>query len=370
MKREKFGEVFKKGLLKESELIFKIIDPPPGAPPLYNIRCEFRNGKWQEPKISKSRHLHLRIEAGCLHYGHEWFEGLAAHATKDGRCLLFRPKENALRAESSSKIICMETVPSSLFQDCVCEAVRQNAAYVPRYGTGGRLYLRPFLIGTNPQLGLGESYEFAFVIFAYPVGNYYPTGLKPMKLYCSPAYDRVAERGTGKAKAGGNYVASYTPKKAAKNKNCGEFLYLDIAQRQYIIETGSSNFVALRADRYYITPDESAVLWSITNDSLAKIAEEIMGFKVQKRRLALSELKVKRGSQRFLETALCGTAARLTPVKAIVYENKFGRNRKEIPFPNVGESAGPWCQELYDHLVAIQHGDEEDRWGWTEEVKL
>lgn len=369
--KAKFGFVFDRGLLKEEELGFRVFDPPKGAPPFSDLRCLFKDGRWQEPQITTEETLTAHKTAGCYHYGHEWFESLAAHMAKDGRCLLFRPKDHAARNRRSSEILLMEVVPESLFLEMVREVVLNNSPYLPRYGTGGRLYIRANLLGVNRQLGLGESFEYLLVIFAYPVGNYYPTGLQSMKLYCSPRYDRVAERGTGQAKAGGNYLTSYPAKKLAKTKGCGEYLYLDTATRKRVLETGSANFFGLRADRTFITPGEmeTEVLRSITNLSLQTIARKLMGFKVEKRPLYLKELFSK-GRHRFMEAAICGTAARLTPVNAILYENFYGRHPRLAHFPDVNKTTGPWCHELYDHLVAIQHGDEEDRWGWTEEVRL
>lgn len=363
---DKVSSVFENGLLKEEDLGFKVIDPLPGAPLFYNLRCCFKDGQWQEPEITTDRELHLRMEAGCHYYGHTWFEGLTAHLTKDGRCLLFRPRDHIARARISSEILSMEVVPESLFMEAVKEVVKKNAAYIPCYGTEARLYLRPFLLGTNPQLGLKESWEFLFVVFAYPVGPYYPKDLSSKKLYCSPRYDRVAERGTGKAKNGGNYTASYPAKRLAQTKGCGEYLYLDCATRSRILETGSSNFIALRADEVLVTPDEAEVLESITNLSLQTIAAELMGFKVEKRRFPLNEFRTKKGPHCFFETALCGTAARVQQIELIVYENYYGRDRREFEF----KGNGKWCHELYQHLVAIQYGDEKDRWDWTEEVKL
>ncbi len=366
-----FGSVFEQGLLKEKELGFRVFDPPEGAPPFQDLRCLFKDGKWQEPRIATKSTLTISKAAGCLYYGHELYEGMAAHMTKNGRCLLFRPLAHANRCQNSSEILMMQKVPIPLFLEMVQEVVRLNAGYLPRYGTGARLYIRAYLLGINPQIALGPSDEYLFVVFAFPVGNYYPTGLKSMQLYCSPRFDRVAERGTGQAKVGGNYIASYPAKTAAKAKDCGEYLYLDAASRSRVLETGSANFVGLRADGIYVTPGEmeTEVLISITNRSLQTIAHGPMNFKVEKRRLYLKELFYK-GPRRFFEAFICGTAARLTPVKAVLYENRFGRNPRLATFSNVGEATGPRCHELYEHLVAIQHGDEEDRWNWTKEVRL
>lgn len=363
-----YGEVFEKELIKEEDLGFGVFEPPEKAPPLYNLRLDFKNGKWGEFSVRNDPFIVLRIEAGIFHYGHEWFEGMVAHMTKDRRCLLFRAKENAKRAEKSSQVLCMEPVPKKLFLEGIKAAVKLNAAYLPRYGTGGRLYIRPFLIGTNPQLGLGESRDFTFIVFCYPVGNYYPTGLKPMKLYCSPAFDRVAQCSTGQAKAGGNYAASYRSKQFAKSKGCGEYLYLDPTEHKFIAETGSANFFALRENKVYVTPDEPSVLQSITNDSLAAIAKELMGFTIEKRKLTWRELLERGCLSEFLEAGLCGTAARLTPVESIIYEDERQALRIERIFPKVREGNAPWCQELYARLKNLQHGDEEDRWGWTMEV--
>lgn len=366
-----------KAPLKWEELKFSLIDPQPDWPPLYNLRFQGKTINsnhreefhWSGPQIMTDRNLYLRMEAGCLHYGHEYFEGLTAHETKDGRCLLFRPQDYARRGKGSAKILRMPPFPKEMFLNACVMLAGINFPYLPPYESNGRLYIRAFCIGVNPQMGLGVSQEYMMIFYAYPVGNYYPKGIKPMSLYCSPLFDRVAERSTGKAKAGGNYVASYGPSAYAKEKDCGEYLYLDIATRRYFCESGSSNVLFLRADKRYITPKEASVLESITNSSLMAIAEELMDFKVEKRRVALEELKAKKGNQQFLEAGLCGTAARLTPISQIIYEDRYGHKRRIYRFPATGENGGPWCQELYQHLVDVQWGDEKDLWGWTLEVE-
>lgn len=354
---------------------FKIIDPQPGWPPLYNLRFFGKIAQagnrldvhWSGPEISQERELKVPMEAGCFHYSHEYFEGLVAQETRDGRCLLFRPKDHARRAKNSAKILCMPPFPTESFVKACKMVVAINFPYLPPFESSARLYIRAFCIGINRQMGLGPSFNYLMMLYVYPVGNYYPTGLEPMPVYCSPMFDRVAERGTGKAKSGGNYVASYPAKEFAKTKGCGEFLYLDIATRQFLTESGSSNFFVLRQNEF-LTPDEPSVLNSITNDSLQTIAQELMSLKVTKRRLSLKELATK-GEQHFLEAGLCGTAARLTPVSEIISEDKHEHNRRTFVFPETGEQGGPLCQKLYQHLVAIQRGEEEDRWGWSLEVQ-
>lgn len=386
MKTTGYSEVFTSGLLNEANIKFAYIEPPAGGPPFQMILCHYFDGQWQAPfampesRVTRSGQIKrvgfvnhqgepLSPWGACFHYAHQWFSGGTAQMAKDGRCLLFRPADHGRRGEKSSRILCMAVLPTELFCEMSREAVRHNAAYMPRYGTGGRMYLRGLLLGTNPQMGLGPSTEFLAVMMVRPAGLYYPTGLKSKKLLCSPFYDRTAPRGTGQSKGGCNYPGSYNPTLAAKEAGCDEFLYLDPETRGWIQETGSSGFIGLRADKTLITSKGLAVLESITNMSLQTLASELMGFKVEARRFHIKELLVKRGDRRFLESALCGTAARVSPVREILLLGKRGRQRRII-FPNIDDKSGPWCQELHDHLVAIQQGDEKDRWGWTEEVEL
>lgn len=368
----KGGEITSKAPLDWSKLGFGIIDPRPEWPPLINLRYHGRVKKnrwvWSQQPMASDRFLGLRMEAGCFQYGHGYFEGLTAHATPDGRCLLFRPEKNAQRAGLSARTLCLPVFPPALFLEAVKTLVHCNLPYLPPFESQGRLYIRVYGIGVNPQLGLGESDEVLMVFYAYSAGNYYPTGLKPFSLYCSPRFERVAEKGTGKAKAIGNYAASYRAKRFAARKGCGEYLFL--ARRRFIGETCSANFLALRADKTYVTPREATVLDSITNDSLAVLARDLMGFKIERRRFSLEEIEeAQNGRNPFLEAGVCGTAARLNPVSRIIYEDGRGRNRRLIDFSQTGEKGGPWAQELCHRLEAIQHGKEEDRWGWTMEVK-
>lgn len=385
MSTAKYSEVFESGLLNEAALGFEDFDPPAGTPAWRTVACHFANGRWQEPFVTELPYTPMNRDGDPLPrsantYGQNFFEAFCAHATRDGQCLIFRWNDHALRAESSAKLLKMEPLPAALFHDMHAEAVRQNASYLPRHGTGGRLYLRLKAQSTGRQLKLGPSPSYVYEVFARPVGNYFASGVAPKRLYSSSEYDRVAERSIGRAKAGGLYAAAYIPQEVAGENGCDEFLFRDASTRTRVLETGCSNLIVLRADMTYITPNEPAVLQSITNLSLQTIVRELMGFNVEVRRLPLwreaFENHLRRGklprqpSQRqLLEAGLCGTAARLAPVASILFHETDGREHT-IAFPNTGEFGGPWCTELREHLIAIQHGDETDRWSWTEEVRL
>jgi len=319
-----------------------------------NVRCHYQDGQWGPLEISDSEYINLHMAATCLHYGQEAFEGLKAFKGKDGKTRIFRMNENAKRLQSSCDGILMPQLPAELFMEAVKTAVSRNLDYVPPYGSGASLYIRPLLIGTDAQIGVKPASEYLFIVFVMPVGPYFPEGFKPTDLVILRKYDRVAPQGTGRFKIGGNYAASLVAGKKAKAGGFSSVLYLDSLEKKYIDECGPANFFAVK-NNTYITPFSDSILPSITNMSLMQLAESL-GMKVERRKVPVEELST------FEEIGACGTAAVISPVKRI-YDADL---EKEYLY---GTEPGPWSLKLYHKLLAIQNGDEPDPYGWTRIVE-
>jgi len=321
----------------------------------YNVRCYYRNGKWGEIEVSSSEYMNVHIAATGLHYGQESFEGMKAFMGKDGKLRLFRWAENAKRMRTSAQGILMAEVPDEIFKAAVFKAIQLNPDFIPPYGSGASLYIRPLLYGSGAQVGVRPATEYMFLVFVTPVGPYFKTGFKPVNMLVTRDYDRAAPLGTGHIKVGGNYAASLQPMKIAHEKGFANVLFLDARTKQYIDECGPANFFGIK-NNTYITPKSNSILPSITNMSLMVLAEEL-GLKVERRPVEFDEL----GS--FEEVGACGTAAVITPINKIM----DGESGKTYYY---GEEVGPASQKLYDKLLGIQTGDLEDRYGWTEVVPL
>lgn len=318
----------------------------------FNVRSYFKDGKWSTPQETTSESIDIHIAATCLHYGQEAFEGLKAFRGKDGKVRIFRMRENALRMQSSCRGILMEELPIDIFEESVLKAVKLNEKYIPPYGSGASLYIRPLLIGTSPQVGVKPSKEYLFLVFVTPVGPYFKEGFKPTPLVILRSYDRAAPHGTGTYKIGGNYAASLVAGDKAHEMGYSAVLYLDPKEKKYIDEGGPANFFAIK-DNTYITPASSSILPSITNMSLIQLAQD-MGMKVERRPVQEEELST------FEEVGICGTAAVISPVERIddVEENKSYQFVKD-------GIAGPISTLLYKKLKAIQNGDETDTHNWV-----
>lgn len=316
----------------------------------YNVRCYYKNGAWGPLELSDSEYINIHMSATALHYGQEAFEGLKAFMGKDGKVRIFRMDENAKRMQYSADGILMERIPLDKFQEAVKLAVEKNMDFVPPYGCGASLYIRPLLIGSGPQIGVKPADEYLFIVFVMPVGPYFPEGFKPTDLLIMRKFDRAAPQGTGKYKVGGNYAASLTAGKKAKAEGYSAVLYLDSREKKYIDECGPANFFGIK-NGAYITPESDSILPSITNKSLMKIAEDI-GLKVERRRVPVEELET------FEEVGACGTAAVISPIKRI-YDDDLD---KEYTY---GTEPGPWTTKLYEKLRAIQDGDAPDPYGWV-----
>ncbi|NQU34584.1 MAG: branched-chain amino acid aminotransferase [Bacteroidetes bacterium] len=316
----------------------------------YNVRCYYRNGSWGELEITSSETINIHMAATALHYGQEAFEGLKAYRGKDGKVRLFRWEENVKRMARSAEGIMMAKVPEKVFKEAIFKAVKLNAKYIPPYGTGATLYLRPLLFGSGPQVGVKPADEYMFMVFVTPVGPYFKEGFKPVPIEVVRDYDRAAPLGTGSIKVGGNYAASMVPAHRAHLDGFASVLFLDALEKKYIDEAGPANFFGIK-DGKYITPQSVSILPSITNMSLEQIAEDI-GLTVERRRVPIEELDT------FEEAGACGTAAIISPI-AKVYD------RITDTTYSYGDIAGPYSTKLYITLRAIQEGEIEDKHGWT-----
>ncbi len=332
--------------------------------PDYIVRAACHEGVWEEPYATQDKYLHLHVSATCLQYGQEAFEGLKAFRGVDGKIRLFRWRENARRMAKSAEGLYMRPVPEELFGRAIRLALEKNIDFVPPYGTGATLYFRPLLIGTTPRLGVGPGRDFEFVVIPSPIGPYYPGKFHCTSFIVNRHVDRAAPFGTGQFKVGGNYAASFRATEVAHAQGY-DCLFLDAKYHRYIDECSAANFIGIKectkeqSTMYkveYLTPRSSAILPSITNDSLMTLAKE-RGIKVTRRRILLEELS------EMTEAAACGTACVISPIDKVV-DPEQGRTY------SFGSEPGPVLSELYHALRDIQFGRAEDRHGWTEVVEI
>lgn len=317
----------------------------------------YKDGKWDEGTLTEDSQLHISESSPALHYGQQAFEGLKAYRTKDGSLQLFRPDQNAERLQRTANRLLMPQVPTEQFIDACKQVVKANADYVPPYGTGGTLYLRPLLIGVGDIIGVKPADEYIFTVFAMPVGNYFKGGLAPTNFLIQDEYDRAAPNGTGAAKVGGNYAASLLPGKKAKNAGFSDVIYLDPATHTKIEEVGSANFFGITADNEFITPISPSILPSITKYSLLYLAEHRFGMKAIEGDVFVDDLK------KFTEAGACGTAAVISPIGGVKHGDDFHVFYSET-------EVGPITRKLYDELTGIQFGDKEAPEGWIVSVDL
>ncbi len=315
-----------------------------------NIRYTYSDGKWDEGELTTDEQVSLHMAATCLHYGQEVFEGLKVFEQKNGDVAVFRIEENAKRMARSCRKVLMEPPPEALFVDAVIRVVNANRRFIPPYGTGASLYVRPLILGSGAQVGVKPADEYLFMVFVSPVGPYFKTGFKPVHLVVEPEFDRAAPLGVGDVKVGGNYAAGMRASAKAKAKGFTEVLYLDAREKRYIDESGPANFFAITAEDQYVTPESSSILPSITNMSLVQLAED-MGLNPARRPIEVDEIFG------FKETGCCGTAAVITPIGSITY------GERKMVYGD-GETPGPMCQELYNRLTRIQLGEDPDPYGW------
>jgi branched-chain amino acid aminotransferase len=325
----------------------------------FRFSAIYENDAWSEGELITSEIIQIHEGAPALHYAQQCFEGLKAQTAKDGRILLFRPKLNAQRMAITAERLSMPIVPDELFLKGVMEAVRANQSWIPPYGSGASLYIRPLLIGVGENMGLKPAKSYEFRVMVSPVGPYYKSGGLALISLAVSDFDRAAPHGTGDVKAGANYPVGLYATKKAKELGANEALYLDSAEHRYLEEAGSANIIIAQADNKLITPKSDAILPSITRRSIMAIAEQDLGMKIEERAI---DLRAEVDS--FVEVAACGTAAVLSPVGKIWFDEGWHN------FYENGEQVGPVMQELYDLLCQLQCGEREDHLDWTQEVKL
>lgn len=316
----------------------------------------FKDGKWDEGGLTPDANVVLNECAGVLQYAQTVFEGLKAYTTEDGHIVMFRPDLNAKRMADSARRLEMPVFPEDRFIEAVAQTVKANAAYVPPYGSGATLYVRPYMFGTNPVIGVKPADEYQFRVFTTPVGPYFKGGAKPITIKVSD-FDRAAPHGTGHIKAGLNYAMSLHAIVTAHEEGFAENMYLDAATRTKVEETGGANFIFVTKDNKVVTPKSDSILPSITRRSILHVAKEYLGLEVEEREVFFDEVKD------FAECGLCGTAAVISPVGKIVDHGK------EICFPSGMDEMGPVTKKLYETLTGIQMGHLEAPEGWIYEIK-
>lgn len=315
----------------------------------------WKNGAWDEGKLSEDNTLTVSEGSTTFHYGQQAFEGMKAYRTKEGNINIFRPDQNAKRFANSCSRISMPIIPEDKFIDACIQVVKANEDFVPPYGFGATLYIRPFMIGVGDNIGTAPARENIFRVFCCPVGPYYKGGLKPANFMISD-YDRAAPSGTGGVKVGGNYAGSLMPHDLAAKRGFADCIYLDPATHTKIEEVGSANFFGITKDDKFVTPKSDSILPSITKYSLMHIAKEYLGMEVEEREVFINDL------DEFKEAGACGTAAVITPIGGIEYEGKLHIFHSE-------NEVGPVCKKLYDTLTGIQFGSIEPPKGWIVKVK-
>ena len=315
----------------------------------------FKDGAWDDGIMTEDATVSISECAGVLQYAQTCFEGLKAYTTKQGKIVCFRPDLNAQRMIDTCKRLEMQVFPEERFVEAVVETVKANAAYVPPYGSGATLYIRPYMFGSSAVIGVSPAEEYQFRVFTTPVGPYFKGGAKPITIRVSD-FDRAAPHGTGHIKAGLNYAMSLYAIVDAHNQGFAENMYLDAATHTKVEETGGANFIFITKDGKLVTPKSNSILPSITRRSLMQVAKDYLGIEVEEREVFFDEVKD------FAECGLCGTAAVISPV------GKINDHGKEICFPSGMDEMGPITKKLYDTLTGIQMGHMDAPEGWIKEI--
>ncbi|MDD5831101.1 MAG: branched-chain amino acid aminotransferase [Lachnospira sp.] len=318
--------------------------------------ANFKDGAWDDGVITEDDKVVISECAGVLQYAQTCFEGMKAYTTQDGHVVIFRPDMNAERMANSCRRLEMPVYPEDKFVEAVAKTVKANDAWVPPFGSGASLYIRPYMFGSNPVIGVKPADEYQFRILVTPVGPYFKGGAKPLTIKVSD-FDRAAPHGTGHIKAGLNYAMSLHAIVTAHEEGYAENMYLDPATRTKVEETGGANFIFVPKDGKVVTPKSDSILPSITRRSLIHVAKEYLGLEVEEREVLFDEVKD------FAECGLCGTAAVISPVGKIV------NHGEEICLPSGMEKMGPTIQKLYDTLTGIQMGKIEAPKGWIYTVE-
>ena len=318
--------------------------------------ANYKDGAWDEGTLTEDPNVVLNECAGVLQYAQTVFEGMKAYRTEDGRVVCFRPDLNASRMADSARRLEMPPFPEDRFVQAIVDTVKANIDYVPPYGSGATLYIRPYMFGSNPVIGVKPADEYQFRILTTPVGPYFKGGAKPITIKVSD-FDRAAPHGTGHIKAGLNYAMSLHAIVSAHKEGFDENMYLDAATRTKVEETGGANFIFVTKDGKVVTPKSNSILPSITRRSLMVVAKDILGLEAEEREVYFDEVKD------FAECGLCGTAAVISPV------GKINDHGKEICFPSGMEKMGSVIQKLYDTLTGIQMGRIEGPEGWLKVIE-
>ena len=322
----------------------------------YRYVSMYQNGSWDEGVLTSDPNITLNECACVLQYAQTCFEGLKAYTTEDGHIVTFRPDLNGERMENSAKGLEMPPFPKERFVDAITKVVEANAAFVPPYGSGATLYIRPYMFGYDSIIGVKPANIYQFRVFCTPVGPYFKGGAKPITIRVSD-FDRAAPHGTGHIKAGLNYAMSLHAIVDAHKNGFDENIYLDPQTRTKIEETGGANVIFITTDGKLVTPKSNSILPSITRRSILQVARDYLGMETEEREVYLDEVKD------FAECGLCGTAAVISPVGKIVDHGK------EICFPAGMEKMGPVTQKLYETLTGIQMGHIKAPEGWIHVIK-
>ncbi|WP_419550041.1 branched-chain amino acid aminotransferase [Paratractidigestivibacter faecalis] len=323
----------------------------------YSYVCNYKDGAWEEGGLTPDHTVTLSECAGLLHYCQEVFEGLKAYTTENGDIVCFRPDMNAQRMYDSAARLEMPSFPKDKFVEAVEMVVRANAAWVPPFGSGATLYIRPFMFATGDVIGVKPATEYQFRILVTPVGPYYKGGVKPVKLQV-PEFDRAAPHGTGNIKAGLNYAMSLHPSVIAHSKGYADNLFLDPQTRTYVEETGGANVLFVKKDGTLVVPQSftDSILPSITRRSLVDVAEKMLGMTVEQRPVRFDEI------DQFVECGMCGTAAVISPV------GQIDNGDQSIVYGM--EHVGPVMKKLRETLTGIQSGAIEDQFGWVHKIDV
>ena len=318
--------------------------------------ANYKDGAWDNGTLTEDDKVVINECAGVLQYAQTCFEGLKAYTTEDGHIVMFRPDLNAARMKDSCERLEMPVYPEDKWVEAVAKTVEANAAWVPPFGSGATLYVRPYMFGSNPVIGVKPADEYQFRVLTTPVGPYFKGGAKPITIKVSD-FDRAAPHGTGHIKAGLNYAMSLHAIMTAHEEGFAENMYLDPATRTKVEETGGANFIFITKDGKFVTPKSNSILPSITRRSLMVVAKEYLGLEVEEREVLFDEVKD------FAECGLCGTAAVISPV------GKINDHGKEICFPSGMDEMGPVTKKLRDTLTGIQMGHIDGPDGWVHEIK-
>lgn len=325
----------------------------------YRFAASWTDGKWSDGELVSDEYMTIHEGSPSLHYAQQCFEGMKAQTARDGSVLLFRPELNAERMYLTAERLMMPPVPMALFMKGVEETVRANYAWIPPYGSGASLYIRPLLIGVGENMGLRPATAYNFRVIVSPVGPYYKGGGVQLISLAVTDFDRAAPLGTGKFKAGANYAGGLLSTQAAKDLGANEALYLDSAHRKYLDEAGSANILLAMTGNRFVTPKSDAILPSVTRRSIMTLAADELKMEIEERPVAIHE-----EIEEIEEMAACGTAAVISPVGKVWIDDRWYK------FYGGGEQVGPVMQKLYDSLTQIQKGEKADPYDWTRTVEM